>query len=114
MEEDVAVKHEFARGGGVTEIHAHFYAVVGTAAGPVGNLKAVPEILVGYGFSIDFEHHEVDLMHVEVVRLKGAVLDGPVFDRSHLSGDHGLLVGLENLFLLSIDGDVELNRAVGA
>ncbi len=70
--------------------------------------------LLATGFSVHFEHPEVDLVHVEGVGFKGAVFDGPVFDGSDFGCDDGLFVGFEDLLLLSVDGDVELDRAVGA
>ena len=70
--------------------------------------------LVGDRFAIDFEHAEMDLMDVEGVGFESAIFDGPVFDGSNFGGDDGSFVGLEDFLLLSVDGDVELNGAVGA
>src|SRR5579863_3007782 len=52
-------------------------------------------------------------MYVEVMGLECTVFDGPVFDRTYLRSDRWLLISFENFLFLSIDGDVELDRAVG-
>src|SRR5208337_5232180 len=55
----------------------------------------------------------MDLVDMERMGFEGMVFDGPVFHGSHVSRDRRLLIGFENLLLLSVHRDVELNRSVG-
>src|SRR5215470_11139880 len=86
--------------------------MVGTFAVPKRNLNRVPQVLVRSWFSVNFNDSKVDLMHVKSMRLKGAILDRPVLNRSHLRRNYRLLIMLEDLLLLSVDGDIELDRPV--
>jgi len=114
MQQDVAVEDECAGDGRIAEIHSYFHAGIRPGPRPVGDFDGVTKILVGNGFSVDFQHHEVDLVDVKVVRFEGVVFNGPVFYRTDFRGNRWLLVGLENLLLLSVDRDVELNGTVGS
>jgi transposase len=113
VKQDMTVKHKSTCNRWITEIHAHLDAVVGmTRPFPEGNLDRVAQILMLDRLPVHFRHQEMDLMHVKRMRLEGMVFDHPVFYRSHVSRDHWLLVGFENLLLLSVNRNVELNRAV--
>src|SRR5215467_9626395 len=104
MQQDMAMKHKGPGGGGIAKIHSHLHARVWVPDPfPEGNLDGVSHVLVRYGMPVLFEQHEVDLVNMEGMGLERAVLDGPVFDRSHLGGNHRFLIWLKDSLLLPID-----------
>src|SRR5580704_16409055 len=114
VQQNVAVKQESTRSGRVAEIHAQLHAVERPFAFPIGNLNGVPQITVRGRLSVNLHNPKMYLVDVESMSFQGAILDGPIFNRSDFCRNDGLLVGLKDLLLLSIHGDVELNRTVGA
>src|ERR1019366_4140551 len=110
----MTVKQESAGGRGIAEIHSQLHAVVGSGASPVRDFDGVTKIVIRSRLAIDLHDPKVDLVNVEGMGLKGAVLDRPIFNRADLGGNHGLFVGLEDLLFLSVYGDVELDWTIGA
>ncbi len=100
---------------GIAEVHAHFHAVVRMSVTlPVRDFDGIEHVLIGSGFSIDLQHLEMNLVDVKRMSFKRAVLDRPIFDRADFRRDRRLFVRIKDFLLLSVDGDVELDRPVGA
>src|SRR5580692_1218352 len=114
MQQDMAMEQERAGGRWIPEIHSNLNAVIWTLAFPVRNFDGIAHVAIRYRLPIDFKHLEMNLMDMEGVGFKRAIFDGPIFDRSDLGRDHGLLISLEDSLFLSVDCDVELDGTVGA
>ena len=100
MQQDVAMEHKRTGNCGIAKIHAHLYAMVRMAgAFPERNLDGVAQILICNWLSVHFQHFEVNLVDVKGVCLKRAILYDPVFDGANVSGDHGLFIRLQTLFV---------------
>jgi hypothetical protein len=83
VQQNVAMKQENPRRSGISEIHPQFHARERPLAIPERNLDRVAHVLVGDWLSIHLQHLEVNLVDVEGMRFKRAVLDDPVFDCAH-------------------------------
>src|SRR5882757_8577007 len=110
----MAVKQKCAGGSGIAEIHADLHAVEWPLAFPERNFDGIAHVVIRDGLSIHLQHLEVNLVHVESVRLESAVFDGPILDRPYFGRDDRFLVALEDLLLLSVNRNVKLDWAVGA
>src|SRR4051812_47207055 len=94
---------------GPAEIHSHLDAWVGTRAGPVRNLIGIPPLVFAGGdlLAVYLQHQEMDLMDMEVVDLKRAVLDRPILYSPFGCCDGGGAIGVVDLGVLPIDNDKE-------
>ena len=110
----MAVIREDANCVGIAEVHAQPNAGVGRALSvPVGDVDGVAQERFVDGHSVPGKHQEMDLMDVESVKLRGTVLDDPVFYISLLSDDvRRWIRGIVGFRRLTFYGDHKDGRAV--
>ena len=108
MIENVAVLDEVADCR-PAEIHLDLDVCRIAFAVPIGHLEDIVELLLLFRNldAIDGFHQEVDLMHVEFMDLRCAVLDRPFLHGAPCRRYRRWRVGIEDLLLLSIDRDEE-------
>src|SRR5258708_5328154 len=98
----------------IPEINSNLHAVEWSFTLPERNVDRVTHVLICNWFSIHFQHLEVNLMHMECMRLQSSVFYRPILNRPNFGSDGRFFIGIEHSLLLSFHGNIKLNWSVGA
>ncbi len=90
--QNVAVVDKGSDDVGIAEVHAHLDAGIRAAAVPVRDVDGIADRGIVDRLAIDRENLEVNLVDMEDVIFRGAVLDDPVLDGARVDDDVRRLV----------------------
>ena len=99
----------------VAKIHAQFDAgILKVSAVVIRHVDGVAKKRLVYRNSGPFEHHEMNLMDVERVQFRGAILDDPILDVALLHHDVGnTRSGVKGRGCLAVHSDKKSGGAIG-